>query len=101
MTQVSCLPHANDAQLDSQFFSSVQVIGTRGTGLGQFNKPRSVAVDSQDNLFVVDMTGACKVLPAGQFLLSWQMPQTDKGNPRGCAATETAISSCSSRIIRA
>src|SRR5262245_47281863 len=48
---ISCVPDANDTHLNSQFFSSVQVIGTRGTGLGQFNKPRSVAVDLQDNVF--------------------------------------------------
>jgi DNA-binding beta-propeller fold protein YncE len=70
--------------LPSQFFSRVQVIGSRGTGLGQFNKPRSVAVDTQDNLYVVDMTGRVqKFSPGGQFLLSWQMPQTDKGKPKG------------------
>jgi DNA-binding beta-propeller fold protein YncE len=86
LTQVftGCLPTANDAQLNSQFFSRVQIIGTRGTGLGQFNKPRSVAVDAQDNLFVVDMTGRVqKFSPDGRFLLSWQMPQTDKGKPKG------------------
>lgn len=86
LTQVltGCSPNANLSQLDSQFFSRVQVIGTRGTGLGQFNKPRSVAVDAQDNLFVVDMTGRVqKFSPDGRFLFSWQMPQTDKGKPKG------------------
>ena len=80
----SCAPKANEAQLNSQFFSSVQVLGTRGTGLGQFNKPRSVALDLQDNLFVVDMTGRVQKFSSdGRFLLSWQMPQTDKGKPKG------------------
>jgi len=86
LTQVitGCLPKANEWQLHSQFFSRVEVIGTRGTGLGQFNKPRSVAVDAQDHLFVVDMTGRVqKFSPEGRFLLSWQMPQTDKGKPKG------------------
>lgn len=73
---------AND--LKSQFFSSVQVIGSRGTGLGQFNKPRSVAVDAQDNLYVMDMTGRLqKFSPEGVFLDSFTMPQTDKGKPKG------------------
>jgi len=86
LTQVitGCLPKANESQLHSQYFSRVEVIGTRGTGLGQFNKPRSVAVDSQDHLFVVDMTGRVqKFSPDGRFLVSWQMPQTDKGKPKG------------------
>jgi ABC-type Fe3+ transport system permease subunit/DNA-binding beta-propeller fold protein YncE len=79
----SCMPHTDNA-LNSQFFSRVQIIGSRGVGVGQLNKPRSVAVDAQDNLFVVDMTGRVqKFSPNGIFLLSWQMPQTDLGKPKG------------------
>src|SRR5207253_6582397 len=53
-------------------------------GVGQLNKPWSVAVDTQDNCYVVDMTGRVqKFSPRGDFLLSWQMPQTDLGKPKG------------------
>jgi DNA-binding beta-propeller fold protein YncE len=53
-------------------------------GVGQLNKPRSVAVDAQDNVYVVDMTGRVqKFSPDGTYLLSWQMPQTDLGKPKG------------------
>lgn len=70
--------------LDSPFFSRVEILGTRGAAPGQFNKPRSVAVDREDNLYVVDITGRVqKFSPAGEFLLSWQMPQTDLGKPKG------------------
>jgi DNA-binding beta-propeller fold protein YncE len=70
--------------VESQFFSSVKSFGTRGAGIGQFNKPRSVAVDAKDNFYVVDMTGRVqKFSPDGQFILQWQMPQTDKGKPKG------------------
>jgi ABC-type Fe3+ transport system permease subunit/DNA-binding beta-propeller fold protein YncE len=81
----SCIPHSSsDTALDSQLFSRVQIVGSRGVGVGQLNKPRSVAVDGQDNLFVVDMTGRVqKFSPGGVFLLSWQMPQTDLGKPKG------------------
>src|SRR5207302_469396 len=73
-------------KLQNKLFSSVQIFGTRGTGAGQFNKPRSIAVDRADNFYVVDMTGRVqKFSPEGQFLLSWQMPQTDKGKPKGMA----------------
>ncbi len=69
---------------NSKLFSDVQIIGSRGTALGQFNKPRSVAVDRDDNLYVVDMTGRVqKFSPDGQFLMFWQMPQTDRGKPKG------------------
>ncbi|MHB8523048.1 MAG: 6-bladed beta-propeller, partial [Limisphaerales bacterium] len=74
----------NEATLDSRIFSKAQVIGSRGTGLGQFNKPRSVALDADDNLYVVDMTGRVQRFSAkGDFLSFWQMPQTDKGKPKG------------------
>ena len=55
-----------------------------GSAWAQFNKPRSVAVDKQDNLYVVDMTGRVQKFSSnGVFLLSWQMPQTDLGKPKG------------------
>ena len=57
--------------------------GTRGAGVGGLNKQRSLAVDLQDNLFVVDMTGRVqKFSPDGKYLLSWQMPEiAKKGRP--------------------
>jgi ABC-type spermidine/putrescine transport system permease subunit II/DNA-binding beta-propeller fold protein YncE len=68
----------------SSMFSDVHVIGSRGTGVGQFTKPRSLALDREDNLFVVDMTGRIqKFSPSGEVLLSWRMPQTDLGKPKG------------------
>ena len=75
---------SHDTPINSRFFSHVQIIGTRGAGAGEFNKPRSVSLDTNDNLYVVDMTGRVqKFSPDGTFLLSWQMPQTDKGKPKG------------------
>ena len=75
---------SNQALLPSQLFQRVQTIGSRGVGVGEFNKPRSVAVDAQDNLYVVDMTGRVQKFSSnGVFLLSWQMPQTDLGKPKG------------------
>ena len=80
-----CSPNvAQELPLDTKLFSRAQVIGSRGAGVGQFNKPRSVAVDHQDNLYVVDITGRVqKFSPDGQYLLAWQMPQTDLGKPKG------------------
>lgn len=79
-------PDANHAALQNRFFSEIQVLGTRGTALGQFNKPRSLTLDLQDNLYVVDMSGRVqRFSPAGVFLNSWQMPETDLGKPKGMA----------------
>ncbi len=83
----SCAPpSARQRAIDSRTFVRAEVIGGRGSALGQFNKPRSVAVDRDDNLYVVDMTGRVqKFSPDGAFLLSWQLPQTDLGKPKGMA----------------
>lgn len=75
---------ANRFSIQSKIFSHVEIIGSRGTAPGQFNKPRSLALDKDDNLFVVDMTGRVQKLSSnGVYLLSWQMPQTDLGKPKG------------------
>src|SRR5205823_11636360 len=62
-----CAPatSSNDAPIESKVFSRVKVIGTRSGGLGEFNKPRSLAVDAQDNLYVVDMTGRVQKFSPG------------------------------------
>ncbi|NLH72422.1 MAG: ABC transporter permease subunit [Verrucomicrobia bacterium] len=73
-----------DGGAKSAFFKRIEIIGSRGTAPGQFNKPRSLAVDRRDNLYVVDMTGRVqKFAPDGTWLLSWQMPETDLGRPKG------------------
>lgn len=71
-------------RLESGLYASVEVLGGRGVGLGQFNKPRSVLVDRMDRFYVVDMTGRVqRFSSSGHFDLFWQMPQTDLGKPKG------------------
>ena len=70
--------------MDSGIFDRAEIIGSRGAGAGQFNKPRSVAVDRDDNLYVVDITGRVqKFSPDGRYLLAWVMPQTEIGKAKG------------------
>src|SRR5262249_21559586 len=77
-------PPANEAPIHSKLFSKVQIVGTRGVAMGQFNKPRALTVDAHDNLYVVDMTGRVQKFSSnGVFLLSWQMPELEKGKPKG------------------
>ncbi|HRI16079.1 MAG TPA: 6-bladed beta-propeller, partial [Verrucomicrobiota bacterium] len=81
-----CSPRNSESSypLDSKVFSRVEVWGTRGVAPGQFNKPRSLVCDRDDNLYVADLTGRIqKFSPDGRFLLQWQMPQTDLGKPKG------------------
>lgn len=81
-----CGPAAKEStqSIDSQIFRAVQIIGSRGTAPGEFNKPRSLTCDRNDNLYVVDITGRVqKFDPDGKWLLQWQMPETDLGKPKG------------------
>lgn len=83
-----CSPTSSlpSGSVHSRFFTRVEIIGTRGTGAGQFSKPRSVAVDQQDNLYVADMTGRVQAFsPDGQYLRSWRLPPSDLGKPKGMA----------------
>jgi ABC-type Fe3+ transport system permease subunit/DNA-binding beta-propeller fold protein YncE len=85
LTAAGCSPRQEKVfPIQSKLFSAVRIIGARGTGVGELNKPRGVAVDANDNLYVVDMTARVqKFSPDGVFLLDWQMTQTDKGKPKG------------------
>jgi len=84
----------------SQLFAHVEIIGSRGVGVGELNKPRSVAVDGHDNLYVVDMTGRVqKFSPNGSFMLSWQMPQTDLANQKAWRVIAMGILSSLNHII--
>ncbi|MBI4025309.1 MAG: hypothetical protein HY360_10045 [Verrucomicrobia bacterium] len=68
----------------NQFFGRFETFGSFGTGAGQFNKPRSVAVDGAGNVFVVDMTGRVQRFDeSGPYLGAWQAPETTLGRPKG------------------
>ncbi len=75
---------ASRMAVESVVFEAAEVIGGRGVGPGQFNKPRSLACDREDNLYVADVTGRIQKFDReGRFLRQWQMPVTDLGKPKG------------------
>jgi DNA-binding beta-propeller fold protein YncE len=81
-----CDTGSSDGGFESAIFSEVRVIGGRGNAPGRFVKPRSVAVDRADNVYVCDMTGRVqKFDPEGNYLLQWQMPEIERGRPKGMA----------------
>lgn len=60
------------------------VWGRRGLSDGRFLKPRAMAIDRHDRLFIVDTTGRIQVFDAdGTFLYKWSMPETEFGRPTG------------------
>ena len=68
----------------SALFEKFESLGSFGTGAGQFNKPRSVAVDGRGIVHAVDMTGRVQRFNSkGRYLGMWQAPETLKGRPKG------------------
>lgn len=60
------------------------VWGQQGVGDGRFEKPRAIAIDGEDRLYIVDKTARIQVFDAeGTFLRSWRMPVWENGKPSG------------------
>jgi DNA-binding beta-propeller fold protein YncE len=60
------------------------VWGRRGISQGRFQKPRAMAIDGQDRIYVVDMTARIQVFDSdGNFLHAWQTPDHAVGKPSG------------------
>ncbi len=64
------------------------VWGRKGISPGRFQKPRAIAIDQDDQLYIVDMTARIQVFTAdGQFLRSWKTPTSANGRPTGLTVT--------------
>jgi DNA-binding beta-propeller fold protein YncE len=60
------------------------VWGKWGLADGEFNKPRAVAIDDQDRLYIVDFTARIQVFDRnGKFLRWWSTPDSRNGRPSG------------------
>jgi DNA-binding beta-propeller fold protein YncE len=61
-----------------------KVWGRLGIGNGQFSKPRAIAIDAQDQLYIIDMSARIQVFDAdGNFIRVWQTPEFANGRPTG------------------
>lgn len=61
-----------------------QVWGGHGFGDGRFYRPRAMAIDSNDQIYIVDMTGRIQVFtPEGEFLRGWRTLEIENGKPSG------------------
>ncbi len=65
------------------------VWGRRGTQPGDLVKPRAIAIDAQDRLYLVDFTARIQVFDRdGKFLQrGWQTPDYRNGRPSGLSIT--------------
>jgi len=60
------------------------VIGQRGLSDGRFQKPRAIAIDNQDRIYVADKTGRIQAFDQnGKFLVGWRTPEIESGKPTG------------------
>ncbi len=60
------------------------VWGKHGTSPGRLQKPRAMAIDREDLLYIVDMTARIQVFTtAGQYVRGWQTPEHERGRPTG------------------
>lgn len=58
--------------------------GKHGTSPGRLQKPRAMAIDRDDLVYIVDMTARIQVFTTdGQYLRGWQTPEHEKGRPTG------------------
>jgi DNA-binding beta-propeller fold protein YncE len=62
----------------------------RGISPGRLQKPRAMAIDAEDRLYIVDMTARVQVFDTrtvvdgrGEFLRYWQTPEKASGRPTG------------------
>jgi len=65
----------------------IALLGSTGEGPGQFRYPTGLAVDSSDNLYVVDYINRSvqKFAPDGTALALWRLPTDDTVTPVGVA----------------
>ena len=58
--------------------------GQRGITPGRLQKPRAIAIDADDNLYIVDMTARIQVFDVdGHYLRGWKTPVSKNGRPSG------------------
>jgi DNA-binding beta-propeller fold protein YncE len=70
-------PAADPARLD-------RLWGQLGLAKGQFSKPRAMAMDAADQIYVVDMTARIQVFDVdGGYLRGWRTPAFETGKPTG------------------
>jgi DNA-binding beta-propeller fold protein YncE len=60
------------------------VWGQQGQLPGQLQKPRCIAIDKNDDLYIVDITARVQVFDRqGKYLRGWQTPASANGRPTG------------------
>ena len=78
LSSVGCVPSRTPEG------SADLIWGELGITEGRFQKPRAIAIDSDDRLYIVDMTARVQVFDTeGEYLTSWKTPASKNGRPSG------------------
>ncbi len=66
-------------------FGELDLVWSRqGLAPGRLQKPRAMAIDLQDRIYIVDFTARVQVFdPDGKFLFGWKTPASKDGRPTG------------------
>ena len=68
------------------------VFGQRGLADGRFQKPRAIAIDSVDRIYVADKTGRIQVFDdQGKFIRGWRTPEIESGKPTGLSMDRDGV----------
>ena len=68
------------------------VWGRVGIANGRFQKPRAIAIDADDQLYIVDMTARIQVFDRdGRFLRAWSTPVHENGRPTGLSMSRDGL----------
>ncbi len=60
------------------------VWGRKGISEGRLQKPRAMAIDDNEDIYIVDMTARIQVFDRdGNYLRGWQTPASQQGRPTG------------------
>jgi sugar lactone lactonase YvrE len=69
-----------------------KVWGRIGISNGRFQKPRAIAIDDADRLYIVDMTARIQVFDRdGNFVRVWQTPVHTNGRPTGLSISRDGL----------
>jgi len=80
-----CMLAATGCDTDRTNIGRLRAVwGRRGISAGRLQKPRAMAVDRSDRLYIVDMTARIQVFDTkGRYLRGWSTPASATGKPTG------------------
>lgn len=68
------------------------IYGSNGYSNGQFQKPRAIAIDQNQEIYIVDLTGRIQVFNTdGKYQRHWNTPATANGRPTGLAVGRDGV----------